>query len=58
MRRDASREDLVNFRKALRPPPQRVSTLAEMQTTPGGWVWLHRDNPNCSHLRQSRSRLS
>jgi hypothetical protein len=27
----------------------RVSTLGEMQQTPGGWCWLYCNDPTCNH---------
>ena len=29
--------------------PDRVSTLGEMQRTPGGWIWLYCEAQGCAH---------
>jgi len=36
-------------RRPTRRPPDRVSTLGEMQRTPGGWIWVHCEGQRCGH---------
>jgi hypothetical protein len=47
MRRDPHDEPLQH--RLRRRSPELVSTLGEMQQTPGGWCWLYCNDLTCNH---------